>query len=263
MRQNKTIVKPKGVAKNKDGSTANAIKSKKLSKLDDHQYHHGDLKSTLIDATLKMLESIDPSELSLRELARNAGVSQAAPYRHFKNKEELIAEISKQGFQMKTKYMQEAIDRYQQQPLEMFYNCGLSYFRMGLYHPQHFKLMFNSGSCPSDRHPELMMAAAGTFVLLRDVIKVCQKAKIIGEGDPYLIAMNCWVLVHGFTTLYVGDQMKWLGINNSNAEAAFRQMLSQQLVGIQVNMINSSFKLFNTEESAHYKKLMDQMDFGK
>lgn len=253
MRHDKTTAKPK-----------NKAKDKKSDILDEHShYHHGDLKMTLIETALKMLENIDPNELSLRELARSAGVSQAAPYRHFKNKEELIAEISKQGFQMKTRYMQEAINTYQSQPLEMFFNCGLSYFRMGLNHPQHFKLMFNSGSCPSDRHPELMMAASATFVLLRDVIRVCQKANIIGKGDPYLIAMNCWVIVHGFTSLYVGEQLKWLGIDSSNAEIAFRQMLNQHLSGSQSNIINPSFQLFNTEKSAHYKKLMDEMDSQK
>ncbi|MBY0385949.1 TetR/AcrR family transcriptional regulator, partial [bacterium] len=151
-------------------------KKKKATKTSSKaDYHHGDLKSTLIESALRLIKAKGPENLSLRELAREAGVSQAAPYRHFKDKKELLAAIIEQGFEKKFQYMYDAIEAVKHNPKEMYYACGLAYFRMGLKHPQHFKLMTSSEVIPDQDHPSLLEKASNTFILLREMIKYCQK----------------------------------------------------------------------------------------
>ena len=234
-------------------------KSKKLNTSDG--YHHGDLKSTLLDAAIKMLKTKSARELSLRELAREAGVSIAAPYRHFKNKEELIAALMTQGFELKSKYMRESAEKNQGDILQLYYDCGLAYFRMGKNHPQHFKLMFGAELIPENKYPDLQLASCSTFALLKNMVIKCQEAKLIGEGDPYVKALNCWTTVHGFTVLYAEGHLKWLGVTKENAEKAFMTMMSQFLIGNQKSLEKSDygFSIFETKDSIQNRHMMDQL----
>lgn len=234
-------------------------KAKSQNKLDG--YHHGDLKSTLLETAIKMLKTKTPNELSLRELAREAGVSIAAPYRHFKNKEELLAALMTQGFELKSKYMRESIEKNQGDILQMYYGCGLSYFKMGKNHPQHFKLMFGAELVPGNKYPDLQIASCSTFALLKNMVIKCQEAKLIGEGDPYVKSLNCWTMVHGFTVLYAEGHLNWLGVTKDNAEKAFMTLMSQFLIGNQEPLIKSDygFSMFETKESSSNREMMDKL----
>lgn len=239
------------------------IKTKKIIKKPKKSdgYHHGDLKSTLLETAVKMLKTRNPEDLSLRELAREAQVSIAAPYRHFKNKEELIAALMTQGFELKSKYMKESMERHQGNLLQMYYGCGLSYFKMGKDHPQHFKLMFGSKLIPDQEHPALQLAACSTFALLKNMVVQCQQAKLIGEGDPYNKALNCWTTVHGFTVLYAEGRLSWLGVTEENAEKAFMTLMSQFLIGHQQPLSQSDygFSTFQTADSVQNRDMMDNL----
>ena len=212
-------------------------------------YHHGDLRQTLIDAAIKMLTKSSPDSLSLRDLARQAGVSIAAPYRHFKDKRELLAAISAQGFELKHKYMCEEIKKSKNKPLDMYYACAISYFRMGLKHPQHFKLMFASEVMPSEEFPELLKSACKTFQLLRRMIEYCQNKGLIGSGNSVHKALNCWCVVNGFTSLYAEGRLAWLGVDDKNAESALKTLLSQYLVGNREPLSKSDFGFIPLESS--------------
>lgn len=222
-------------------------------------YHHGDLRRSLVSTAVELLKTLHPQELSLRELARKAGVSQAAPYRHFKNKEELLAAISQEGFEIKFSYMKDAIRTYRTNPREMYIQCGLSYFRMGKLHPQHFRLMVSSNVKPCPEYPELLKIAAATYVLVRDMVMICQEAGVIGPGDPYLRAMHCWTTVNGFTALYADKRLDWLGIEDDNAESFLRTLLEQSLAGAKYPLVLGSppCQLFQTEFSAAHLAMME------
>ncbi|MCM0606175.1 MAG: TetR/AcrR family transcriptional regulator [Xanthomonadaceae bacterium] len=231
-------------------------------KIIDH-YHHGDLKVSLIKTALKMLETQSPIALSLRELAKKAGVSQSAPYRHFKDKDELINAICTEAFEIKLKLMQEAMIEAKGDPLQTYFGCGISYFRMGLKHPQHFKLMFSELCSPDESHPELQRVAATTFALVREMVLIAQKGGVIGPGDPYHIAMNCWCVVNGYTVLYANGKMDWLGVTPENAESGLKILLQQMLVGLNKGFGKTSqhFKLFKTPESSPHLEMMNQILF--
>lgn len=235
---------------------------KKTLKTDS--YHHGDLRSALVSAAVKMLETTTQEELSLRELARTVGVSQAAPYRHFKNKEELFAAINQQGFEIKFKMMKDACEKYRANPREMFIQCGLAYFQMGKQHPQHFKMMMLSPYCPKPEYPELMLISGSAFALLKDVIDIAQKEKVVGAGDPYHITLQCWALVHGITSLYVENRVEWMGLDANSTEAFLRNMLEQYLVGANAPMAaKKPVKLFDTPETQDKFALIKSLTFLK
>jgi AcrR family transcriptional regulator len=221
-------------------------------------YHHGDLRSALIDAAIKLLEKGSVSDLSLRELARQAGVSIAAPYRHFKDKRELIAAISQQGFELKFRYMYEGIAKARGNPKEMFFACGTAYFKMACEHPQHFRLMFGGDVCPTDEFPALQMAASKSFLILKRLLIHAQKKKVVGDGDPNHLSINYWSLVHGFTSLFVEGRLGWLGVDGENGEKALKTLISQYLVGADKSLTKSDFGFspFSTKASNMKKKEM-------
>ncbi len=221
-------------------------------------YHHGDLKKALITTAVKMLQKVAASELSLRELARQAGVSQAAPYRHFKNKEALLAAISQEGFELKLKYMQEAVAAVGDNHDEAMYACAEAYLKMATLHPEHFKIMSSSSVLPTEEHPELLASAQDTIMFVMSVVERGQKAGIIGAGDPAHRSMHCWAVVHGFSSLLAERRLEWMGVTPDNAKQAIRTLVSQFTQGSKTDLEPGlfGFSLFQTEYSQHYLKLL-------
>ncbi len=217
-------------------------------------YHHGDLRSALITAALRVLKTRTPSELSLRELAKQAGVSQAAPYRHFKDKEALIAAILEQAFTIKREYMERAMNDAQGDAHKIFIGCGLAYFRFGLDYPQHFNLMFSDHCRPDGNYPDLLRAAVSNYETVVKMVKISQDAGIIGAGDPFHHALHCWALVNGFTVLYTHGKLLWLGIDQDNAEKALIGLIEQYRKGSSAPLDPKAmgFELFNTDESRFF-----------
>lgn len=238
-----------------------STKNSKLSKTKEvsDSYHHGQLKETLIRAALQILKTKSPNEISLRELAREAGVSGTAPYRHFKDKNELLAAISQQGFEIMSQHLLEAIEKAGQDPLKMLNDCGLAYFKMGFEHPQHFKLMVNSEIIPCKDYPELLMSSGKSFLLVKKMVEFCQSKGLLGPGDPMTKALHCWSVVNGFTALYAAEQLEWIGVTPENAENALRSLMSQFLMGTEKPLSDFGFRPFETPESMEIKKVLDQL----
>lgn len=234
----------------KKGAALPSVKDNGNLRKTVESYHHGNLRESLIVAAVRFLEKNPLEKLSLRTLAQKAGVSQAAPYRHFKNRNEVLAAISQQGFELKFKYMLESFLMNRNNPKELLHGCAQAYFKMGLLHPQHFKLMLTSPVCPSAEYPGLEQAAGLTFGLLKKTIQICQAAGVVGAGDPYHQSMHCWAMVNGFTTLYAEGRLEWLGVNEQNAATALRIFVDQFLSGQHRPLPETAgFRLFSTSDS--------------
>src|SRR5262245_65147086 len=119
-------------------------------------YHHGDLPPALLKAAGKILEKEGVGGLSLRELARRAGVSHNAPYRHFPDREALLAALAAEGFAMLGSAQREAA------AAAGLRGMGEAYVRFALAHPQRFRLMFG-GQVKIERHPALREVATKVF----------------------------------------------------------------------------------------------------
>jgi AcrR family transcriptional regulator len=151
-------------------------------------YHHGDLQRVLIDAALELIAERGPNAVSLRDLARAAGVSHAAPAHHFGDKAGLFTVIATQGQRLLAAALAEEVARGSD--LRRF---GVRYVRFAAEHPSHFEVMYRPDLCHQD-DPELVAAKARTSDLLR--------AAIPGEGgDAGRKMLAAWSIAHGFATL--------------------------------------------------------------
>src|SRR5258706_6813060 len=131
-------------------------------------YHHGDLRDTLLQSALELLESEGIDALSLRELARRVGVSHAAPSHHFPDKRALLAALAAHGFATLADEMDRAATRAGRDPVRRLTATGVAYVRFALAHPRLFRLMFGSDFDERDAHPELAAAGERAFAVLLD-----------------------------------------------------------------------------------------------
>jgi AcrR family transcriptional regulator len=170
-------------------------------------YHHGDLKNALIEAGIDILAQEGVSGLSLRKVARKAGVSHAAPYAHFADKQALIAAISTGGHEKIHKRIVGIVEQYPDDPLRQLVETAWAYADFGFREPDHFRITF-SGVVERERdYPALVEMAARNFGLVRALVMRCQAAGILHLGEPDLVAVGVWGLVHGFVSLVQQGQV--------------------------------------------------------
>ena len=174
---------------------------------DERPYHHGDLRCAIIRAALEILRETQSLEFSLRELARRAGVSHNAPYKHFADKRELLAAVSAAGFETLTKRMAHEMARLRD-PREQLFAVLRAYIDHGVKNPALYSLMFGGYLGGPDRsRPAIELAEAEkTKALLAGVIIAGGLGRTIldtsrNERKIAGAILACWSLVHGLTLL--------------------------------------------------------------
>jgi len=170
-------------------------------------YHHGNLKTALLQSGLSILEDKGPSQLSLRAAARGAGVSPAAPYRHFANREALLAAIAERGFQQLETEMIAAYNKAQAHALEALQSLAHAYVNFARQQPHQFNLMFGPEVSGRGNYPALQDAADRTFSRVEDAIRRGQEEGSILQGDPEVIALTLWSALHGLASLILAEQL--------------------------------------------------------
>lgn len=173
-------------------------------------YHHGDLKRALTSAALSLVAEKGPKGFTLTEAARRAGVSAAAPYRHFADKAELLAAVAEQGFHDLHAALAAAADRASD-PKERVVELGRAYVQWAVAHPDHYQVMFGAESLKAEQ-PGVAVAGEQAFGDLLDAITRCQEAGIVADRDPREVAAPLWSLVHGIASLAIGGQLGAVGI---------------------------------------------------
>lgn len=169
-------------------------------------YHHGNLKQALLEAAVELIAETGPRGFTLREAARRAGVSHNAPYRHFRDKDELLAAVASEGFDRLTRAMTRAAPR--SRPLDRLRGSGLAYVDFALRWPQHFAAMFDVPWNGQD-YPACAAAAQRCFGTLLAFVQDCQSAGQMPAGDPQRLAYQAWSLVHGIAKLANAGQFPW------------------------------------------------------
>ena len=165
----------------------------------DH-YHHGNLREALVDAAQCLISEVGVANLSLRQVAKHAGVSQAAPYHHFPNKDALLAEVAFRGFTELTAGMRQAFEQ-NDDPRERILAIGRVYVAFGLANPAIYRLMFGAEHCPGEDFPMLQETASETFGVLLLTIAAGQERGVFGGDEPLSVGLATWSAVHGLVSL--------------------------------------------------------------
>lgn len=167
-----------------------------------HRYHHGDLRAALVRASIALIARDGVESLSLREAAREAGVSPAAPYHHFATKAELLAAIAAEGFAALETAMRDAVAALDdpEAPAPRLRALGQAYIRFARSHPIEFRMMFRGNSAaraplPSGSDP------SATFALLVDAVARVAATLPPGAIDAQALMLTAWSLVHGAAEL--------------------------------------------------------------
>jgi AcrR family transcriptional regulator len=169
-------------------------------------YHHGNLREGLIAAALQIIGKQGAKGLTLRRVARVLGVSQTAPYRHFRSKEALLAAIAAEGFRALGKVLEAGMQAAGSNPIDRFRAIGLAYLRFGIEHPAHFGIMYSPRS-EEFTVGDVADAGRAAFALTREAIERCQRETHAPAGDSSQIAVAAWSLVHGLVTLHHNGQL--------------------------------------------------------
>ncbi|HMV44913.1 MAG TPA: TetR/AcrR family transcriptional regulator [Leptospiraceae bacterium] len=178
-------------------------------------YHHGDLKKALLDSGVSILAEQGIKNLSLREAARRAGVSHTAPYRHFEDKDALLAAIAEEGFNRLILKLEEGIAKHPNNPLQRHYAIGEAYVQFALENPNHLQVMFGNVLEDYKKYSSLKQVSDKSFSLLVETIKDCQKAGIVKKSNAIQLALVAWSAIHGLSLLTIEKRNKWISENNS------------------------------------------------
>jgi AcrR family transcriptional regulator len=170
------------------------------------KYHHGDLKNALIEAGVEILSKEGIGALSLRKVAQKAGVSHAAPYAHFADKQALIAAISTEGYRMLYEKLETAIQHYNGDPLRQLIEAAWAYTRFAMDDPDHFKITLSGVVEKEKDYPAFVEVSQKSFRLVVQVVEACQAAGILDRGPSDAVAISVWSLVHGFVSLLLEGQ---------------------------------------------------------
>jgi AcrR family transcriptional regulator len=169
-------------------------------------YHHGNLREALVNAALELIAEKGPAGFTFAEAARQAGVSAAAPYRHFRDRDALMADVARRGFEEFEKQLAAAWDEGRPDLHTAFERLGKTYLAFARDEPAYFAAMFESGLSLS-AHRELQDAGDRAFTVLRGACEA-----IVASMPPHrrppamMVALHIWSLSHGIASLFArGD----------------------------------------------------------
>ncbi len=161
----------------------------------------------MLEGALELLAEGGPSHLTLRGAARRAGVSVAAPYRHFADKRALLAAVAADGFSALQRASEEAVDLAGDDPIQRFVAHGLAYVRFAVENPAQYRVMFGPELADKRIHEDLYRTARAAYDGLRATLTYCADAGVFRSEDIELRAMRAWALVHGLASLFLDGQL--------------------------------------------------------
>jgi AcrR family transcriptional regulator len=207
-------------------------------------YHHVNLRQTLLSAAVTLIGEVGPRAFTLREVARRAGVSHNAPYRHFVSKDELLAEVAAEGFDRLAASMQKSMARATS-PRERLQECGCGYVAFALRWPQHFLVMFDLPQVPL-RHEKSQAAGQNAFAVLQECIAAAHQSGDLPAGDLLPLSWMAWSLVHGIAKLAISGNLplntrSTIEFTRSASKAIFDGMRAEPFG----NLVRSKENLFD------------------
>lgn len=180
------------------GVEVNAVNMSRSTSTSKAAYHHGDLRAALVRAAMELLDESGDTDLSLRAVARRAGVSPAAPYRHYADREALASAVAAVGYHDLAERLN-AAHPAPSSPEELA-AVGVAYVRFALERPALFRVMFGE-PCNRD-HDERAAATEAVTLYVRAIVE-----RVFPRGDPGALATAIWALVHGLAFLHLDGKL--------------------------------------------------------
>ena len=177
------------------------------------KYHHGFLEKDMIEKGLQLLNSVGFEAFSLRKVADMCGVSHAAPYRHFKNKEELINAITMSVSDEFTSSISNALSKIEGDYRKQIFEVGKLYVKLMTENPEHFKFMFmtNHHDPIIIKNKDFIQADRWIVSVFKKLFTGLRKNESAGGHGWSLDALTVWSLIHGFTTMLVNNTISYEG----------------------------------------------------
>lgn len=182
----------------------------------DKNYHHGDLKSQLIREGLKLLDREGYDGFTLRKVAKACNVSQTAPYRHYKNKDALIAAITMHAMQSFNARLERAVAMHPDSPADQLREMGVAYITFFTENPEYLRLLFLSDICQRMHvtgsrkdacNQDIHKQSGHPFATLYNAVVRYKKARPDEEMEQEELVLYCWGLVHGISTLIAAGEL--------------------------------------------------------
>jgi AcrR family transcriptional regulator len=170
-------------------------------------YHHGDLRRALLDATLRLVAENGPEGFTLRAAAKLAGVSDAAPYHHFEDKEALLAAVAEEGFRDLHAELERAAAEHPSSPRDSARAMGTAYVLFAATHPSHFRVMVSRTLAHHARFSSLAESATLAFKLVRDTLMSSLSSEEAARAPPEQLIYGAWALVHGLAFLAIDGHL--------------------------------------------------------
>lgn len=172
-------------------------------------YHHGNLKEALLRAALELIAQKGPAGFTFAEAARWAGVSPAAPYRHFRDRDELLSSVALRGFNQFEAVLARAWDEGRPDAFTALDRLGRAYLEFARTEPAYYSAMFEAG-IPLATNSELREAGDRAFAVLRGAAeKLCGHMPPAGRPPALMVALHIWAMAHGIASLFGrGDAAK-------------------------------------------------------
>ena len=166
-------------------------------------YHHGNLREALIQAALELIAEKGPAGFTFADAARSAGVSAAAPYRHFRDRDALLADVAREGFVRFEAMLASGWADGRPDALTAFQNVGKAYLAFARTEPAYYAAMFEAG-LPPDHNVELRAAGDRAFAVLRRAAEgLVALLPTTGARPPALmLALHAWAMAHGIASLF-------------------------------------------------------------
>jgi AcrR family transcriptional regulator len=165
-------------------------------------YHHGNLKEALVRAALELIAQKGPAGFTFAEAARWAGVSPAAPYRHFRDRDELLSDVARRGFDQFAAALAQAWNDGRPDVFKAFDRIGKAYLHFARSEPAYYSAMFEAG-IPVDSNPELRDAGERAFTVLRIATERLVATMPAHNRPPVLMmALHIWAMSHGIASLF-------------------------------------------------------------
>jgi AcrR family transcriptional regulator len=190
----------------------------------DRPYHHGDLRRAIVETASAMLREDKGWQFTLREVARRAGVSHAAPYKHFPDKASLLLELALRGFDQLGQELKAAITPRPRSARKEFLAVGGAYIAFGVCNPALYRLMF-SGDAGDPRGAHLSERALSALGVLLDMLTRGQESGAFRRHPLQGQAAACWAQVHGITMLSIEGLLMPEKVGSAPVQAALDTLL--------------------------------------